>query len=90
MNTERTTTFRLRGHAELTCLYCGHTLGEISVARGHRPTNAELRAAYANAPDGQAPDWDAHGSPRCPRCRARLFLELSHQRPFASGARSNS
>ena len=90
MNTERTTTLRLRGRAELTCLYCGHTLREISVARGHRPTNSELRAAYADAPGELAPDWDAHGSPRCPRCRARLFLELSHQLPLFRAARSNS
>lgn len=90
MNTESATTFRPRGHAELTCLYCGHALGEIPVTRGHRPTNAELRAAYVGAPDRPAPVWDAHGSPRCPRCRARLFIELSHVRPYGRPAKPSS
>lgn len=22
------------------------------------------------------PAWDAHGQPRCPRCRAKLFMEV--------------
>jgi hypothetical protein len=72
-----TTAIRSRGRAELTCLYCGHALGEVSVPRGRRPTNAELRAAYGAAPDATQPAWDAHGAPRCPRCAARLFIELS-------------
>lgn len=67
-------------HAELTCLYCGHALGEVPVPRGRRPTDAELRAAYAAVPDAIAPAWDAHGTPRCPRCAARLFIELSDRR----------
>jgi hypothetical protein len=78
-----TTAVRSRGRAELTCLYCGHALGEVSVPRGRRPTNAELRAAYGAAPDATRPAWDAHGSPRCPRCAARLFIELSDRHPRA-------
>ncbi len=74
-------TFGSQMRAELTCLYCGHTLGEVSVPRGRRPTNAELRASYAAAPDAIAPGWDAHGAPRCPRCQARLFMELTDRRP---------
>jgi hypothetical protein len=71
---------RPQGRAELSCIYCGHGLGEVPVPRGRRPTGAELRAAYAAAPDAVSPTWDAHGSPRCPRCRALLFVELSdHQ-----------
>jgi hypothetical protein len=77
MRTATAPTFWPRGHAELTCLFCGHSLGEVPVPRGRRPTNAELRAAYATAPDATRPAWDAHGTPRCPRCAARLFIELS-------------
>jgi len=79
-------TFRSQMRAELTCLYCGHSLGDVSVPRGHRPTNAELRAAYAAAPDAIAPGWDAHGTPRCPRCQASLFIELTDRRPRAPRA----
>jgi DNA-directed RNA polymerase subunit RPC12/RpoP len=77
MNTTATNRFRPQGRAELSCLYCGHTLGEVRVPRGRRPTNIDLRAAYAATPDVLAPAWDAHGAPRCPRCAARLFVELS-------------
>lgn len=80
MNTIAATTTRPRRHAELTCLYCGHGLGEVPVPRRRRPTRAELRAAYAAAPDAASPMWDAHGAPRCPRCRALLFVEFSDQR----------
>lgn len=31
--------------------------------------------------DTIAPVWDAHGVPRCPRCAARLFIELRDPRP---------
>jgi hypothetical protein len=77
MRTKAAPTFRPRGRAELTCLYCGHSLGDVLVPRGRRPTNADLRAAYSAAPDATRPAWDAHGAPRCPRCAARLFIELS-------------
>jgi DNA-directed RNA polymerase subunit RPC12/RpoP len=80
MRTTAAPTFRPQGHAELTCLYCGHALGDVPVPRGRRPTNAELRAAYAATPDATRPAWDAHGTPRCPRCAARLFIELSDRR----------
>ncbi len=83
MITERATNLRPEGRAELTCLFCGHALGEVPVPRGRRPTNAELRAAYAASPDRIAPAWDAHGMPRCPRCAARLFIELGHLRTSA-------
>lgn len=43
---------------------------------GSRPTPTQLRAAYAAAPGTVAPDWDAHGQPRCPRCAAKLFMEV--------------
>ena len=43
---------------------------------GRRPTLRELRAAYAAAPGTVAPAWDAHGQPRCPRCAAKLFMEV--------------
>lgn len=83
MNTTAAPTFRPQGRAELTCIYCGHALGEVRVRRGRQPTNAELRAAYAAAPDCTAPAWDAHGAPRCPRCAALLFIELSDPYPRA-------
>jgi hypothetical protein len=72
-----TAPFGQDSRVELTCLYCGHALGEVRVPRGGRPTNAELRAAYASEPDAIAPAWDAHGAPRCPRCAARLFIEFT-------------
>jgi hypothetical protein len=84
MSQERPATFRRQGRADLTCLYCGHALGEVPVPAGRRPTNAELRAAYAASPERSAPAWDAHGMPRCPRCAARLFIELSHLRTHAN------
>jgi hypothetical protein len=84
MTRKRLATFRRQGRAELTCLYCGHALGEVPVPPGRRPTNAELRAAYAASPDRPAPAWDAHGMPRCPRCAARLFIELGHLRTQAT------
>jgi hypothetical protein len=72
-----TAPFGQHSRVELTCLYCGHALGEVLVPRGRRPTNAELRGAYASEPDAIAPAWDAHGAPRCPRCAARLFIEFT-------------
>lgn len=60
----------------LSCLYCGHEVGDVTTKAGRRPTLVELRAAYAAAPDIVAPAWDAHGKPRCPRCASNLFMEL--------------
>ncbi len=65
---------------ELMCLYCGHALGDVTVAAGRRPTNVELRAAYASSPGVTPPAWDAHGEPRCPRCKAKLFMEMTARR----------
>jgi len=72
--------------AELWCLCCGHALGDVLVRRRRRPTYAELRAAYAAAPGATRPAWDAHGTPRCPRCAARLFIELTDRRSRADVA----
>jgi hypothetical protein len=62
---------------ELTCFYCGHTCGEARVRTSGRPSYRELRAAFAERPTGTAPTWDAHGTPRCPRCRGKLFIDVS-------------
>ena len=67
---------------ELNCLYCGHGCGEVKVRSTGRATYREIRAAYAEAPSASAPDWDAHGAPRCPRCRGKLFIEESDRRTF--------
>lgn len=75
-----TSSERRIARVELSCLYCGHALGDVRVAAGRRPTNAELRAAYASSPSVTPPAWDAHGEPRCPRCRARLFMEMTERR----------
>ena len=48
----------------------------MTTIAGGRPTRAQLRAAYAAAPGVVAPAWDAHGQPRCPRCAAKLFMEV--------------
>ena len=61
---------------ELTCLYCGHSCGEARVRTSGRPTYREVRAAFANEPSSTAPAWDAHGTPRCPRCRGKLFIDV--------------
>lgn len=65
---------------ELVCLACGHGCAEIRITRGHELARRELRAAYASV-DGARPEWDAHGEPRCPRCRARLFIDWSARQP---------
>lgn len=65
-----------RSRVSLGCLYCGHEVADVITNAARRPTNAELRAAYAAAPDVAAPAWDAHGQPRCPRCAAKLFMEI--------------
>jgi transposase-like protein len=71
---------------ELSCLSCGHSCADVRVPLRRRPDDRDLRAAYAEA-DGPRPDWDAHGRPRCPRCRARLFIERSEgQRIYAAVA----
>lgn len=60
--------------AELYCYFCGHGLGEVFVPGRGRPTNVQLKDAYtAQHPQG-GPVWSGE-SPRCPRCRAQLFLE---------------
>jgi hypothetical protein len=60
--------------AELHCYFCGHSLGEVLVASRGRPTNAQLREAYGAQRPEAGPLW-AGDKPRCPRCRAQLFLE---------------
>jgi hypothetical protein len=67
---------------ELNCFYCGHSCAEVKVRTSGRPSYREIRAAYAEAPAPSAPDWDAHGAPRCPRCRGKLFIEESDRRPY--------
>jgi hypothetical protein len=62
---------------ELNCMYCGHSCGDARVRVSGRPTYRDLRAAFAERPAGTAPEWDAHGTPRCPRCRGKLFIDLS-------------
>jgi len=71
---------------ELSCLSCGHSCADVRVPLQRRPTNAGIRAAY-DGTTGPCPTWDAHGQPRCPRCRARLFIERSErQRIYAAVA----
>lgn len=71
---------------ELTCLSCGHSCADVRVPLQRRPTNADIKAAYDESA-GPRPSWDAHGQPRCPRCRARLFIERSErQRIYAAVA----
>jgi hypothetical protein len=52
-------------------------------------TGGELSGLYCGH-DTAAPAWDAHGMPRCPRCAARLFVELRdrRQRAHVSGRMS--
>lgn len=66
-------------YVELTCLFCGHSVPEVRVRGGRRPTPADLRAAYAAARIAAGPEWDAHGEPRCPRCGAKLFIEVTRR-----------
>lgn len=65
---------------ELTCFYCGHGSGEVRVAVGERPSYRDVRIALEATPDAPAIEWDAHGAPRCPRCRGKLFLQESDRR----------
>lgn len=65
---------------ELTCFYCGHSCGELKVRTAGRPTYGAIRAAYGENGSASAPDWDAHGQPRCPRCRGKLFVEENDRR----------
>jgi hypothetical protein len=62
---------------ELTCFYCGHSCGEARVHTTGRPSYRDVRAAFAEQPASTAPEWDAHGAPRCPRCRGKLFIAAS-------------
>ncbi len=65
---------------ELTCFSCGHGCADVRVPGTSLPTNRALRAAYARSAAAVAPEWDAHGQPRCPRCRAKMFIESSERR----------
>lgn len=67
---------------ELTCLYCGHALGEYRVATRERPTYREVRQAVESSAASTRPTWDAHGAPRCPRCRGKLFIEVAERPVF--------
>jgi hypothetical protein len=69
----------------LSCFYCGHSCPDVRVAGSSRPTGRMLRAAYADIPVDVAPTWDDHGQPRCPRCRAKLFMEpVETRRAYAN------
>ncbi|HEY6203751.1 MAG TPA: hypothetical protein VI056_12005 [Candidatus Limnocylindria bacterium] len=54
----------------------------------------ELSCLYCGH-DTAAPAWDAHGVPRCPRCAARLLIELRDRsqrgrtRPHQTHARAD-
>lgn len=67
---------------ELGCLWCGHSIGGVTVTTTGRPTNREIRAAIARADLATPPTWDAHGAPRCPRCRGTLFIEQAERRYY--------
>ncbi len=58
---------------ELYCTFCGHSAGEVYVRGSARPTNADLREAYAAQQPNGGPLW-AGDQPRCPRCRGQLFV----------------
>lgn len=80
-----------RTRVSLSCLYCGHEVGDVITPAGRRPTLKELRATYAAAPEVVAPAWDAHGQPRCPRCAAKLFMEIAAtSRPYVEAPRSRA
>lgn len=69
----------------LTCFYCGHSCPDVRVPGTARPTTRALRQAYASVVPESAPTWDDHGQPRCPRCRAKLFIEpVETRRVYAS------
>lgn len=65
---------------ELTCLYCGHACGDVFVRTRGTPTYRDLRSAFAETTTATTPLWDAHGAPRCPRCRAKLFIQRAERR----------
>lgn len=69
---------------ELACFYCGHTCGEVRVPATDKPTYHDIRHALETTPGAPDLEWDAHGSPRCPRCRGKLFIEESERRVYAS------
>ena len=69
---------------EFTCLYCGHDAGEVELRSADRPSYREVRRALAVAPTNAGPAWDAHGEPRCPRCRAKLFVQRAVRRRFVA------
>lgn len=71
---------------ELTCLYCGHSCGDVRVRSAGRPTYRDIRTAMLATPTASPPMWDAHGAPRCPRCRGKLFIE-ERERRFDAAAR---
>ena len=81
MNGMSETPVRSAVRVELACFWCGHSLGDVLVRSDGRPTYRDVRDAIQGAPMASPPDWDAHGAPRCPRCRGKLFMEKS-ERPF--------
>jgi DNA-directed RNA polymerase subunit RPC12/RpoP len=52
----------------------------ITRKRSASYADGELSCLYCGH-DTMAPARDAHGVPRCPRCAARLFIELRDRRP---------
>ena len=69
---------------ELSCFYCGHGCGEVRVPVNDRPTYRDIRLAVEGTAGAPEIEWDAHGSPRCPRCRGKLFIEESERRVYAN------
>ena len=68
---------------ELSCFYCGHSCGDIRVPVSDRPSYRDIKATLETMPDAPELEWDAHGAPRCPRCRGKLFIEESERRVTA-------
>lgn len=75
---------------ELSCFYCGHSCGDIRVPVSERPSYRDIRGALETTPGAPALEWDAHGAPRCPRCRGKLFIEESERRVSAPAGRTPS
>ena len=68
---------------ELSCLYCGHSCGEVQIGARPRRAYAAVRAALDATAATRAPEWDMHGIPRCPRCHGALFIEAVGRRHLA-------
>ena len=70
---------------ELSCFYCGHSCGDVRVPVSERPSYRDIKDALEGMPGAPEIEWDAHGAPRCPRCRGKLFIEESERRVSARG-----